>query len=321
MTLHLAAFAAGFILDLLLGDPLGRFHIVVGIGRLVTLLEGWVRRVFPKSRRGELAGGAAVVLLVCALSLGGSLGLLALAYRLHPGLGLGLESFLCWQCLAARDLCRESMAVCRHAERGDLPGAREAVGRIVGRDTAGLDLEGVCRACVETVAENTSDGVITPMLYLAVGGAPLGVLYKAVNTMDSMLGYKNDRYLYFGRAAARLDDAANYIPARAAALCLILAAALCGMDAGNAWRVFRRDRYNHASPNSAQTESACAGALHLRLGGPASYFGKRVEKPFIGDDDRPVEPGDIRRADRLMLWGSLCCFAAAVLVKGGLLLC
>ena len=185
-------------------------------------------------------------------------------------------------------------------EKGNLPAARKAVARIVGRDTQELTAEGVTKAAVETVAENFSDGVAAPLFYMLLGGAPLALTYKAVNTMDSMVGYKNDRYLYFGRAAAKLDDAANLIPSRLAALCWVGAAFLTGQDGRNAWRIWRRDRRNHASPNSAQTEAACAGALRVQLAGPASYFGKVLQKPTIGDPDRPIEPKDIARANRML---------------------
>lgn len=321
MNLHLFAFVLGFAVDLLLGDPLGKFHIVVAIGKLISALERFLRALFPKTEKGELTGGIVMVILVCLLSLGLSWGVLALCYRIHWIVGLLLESALCWQCLAARSLYTESMAVYHAAKRGDLAAARVAVGRIVGRDTDALDEAGVSRACVETVAENCSDGVIAPLLFLAVGGAPLGVLYKAINTMDSMLGYKNERYLWFGRTAAKLDDAANFLPARLAALAMTAAAALIGQDGKQAWKIFRRDRRNHTSPNSAHTEAVCAGALHIRLGGPSVYFGKVVPKPFIGDDDRPVEVEDIRRANHLMLACSVICFVLAVLVKGAFCLC
>lgn len=321
MTVHLTAFVLGFAADLLLGDPRGKFHIVVAIGKLISTLERGLRALFPKTEKGELAGGIVMVILVCLLSLGLSWGVLALCYRIHWIAGLLLESALCWQCLAARSLYTESMAVYHAAKRGDLAAARVAVGRIVGRDTDALDEAGVSRACVETVAENCSDGVIAPLLFLAVGGAPLGVLYKAINTMDSMLGYKNERYLWFGRTAAKLDDAANFLPARLAALAMTTAAALIGQDGKQAWKIFCRDRRNHTSPNSAHTEAVCAGALHIRLGGPSVYFGKVVPKPFIGDDDRPVEVEDIRRANHLMLACSVLCFVLAVLVKGAFCLC
>lgn len=203
---------------------------------------------------------------------------------------------------------------CRRKDR--LSSARRQVARIVGRDTEKLDEAGIIRACVETVAENSSDGVTAPLFYLLIGGAPLALAYKAVNTMDSMIGYRNDRYLFFGRAAARLDDCFNFLPSRITALLWIVAAALVPFaDAGQAWRIFRRDRKKHASPNAAQTESACAGALHIRLAGPASYFGRRMEKPWIGDDDKPVEPEDIRRSVWLMWISSALALAIGIAVR------
>ena len=321
MIYHLISFVIGFAADLTLGDPLGSFHIVVAIGKLISVLERAFRRMLPKSKNGELAGGFLTVLVVCGLSFGVSWWICAIGYKIHWMIGIALESFLCWQCLAARSLYTESMAVYRALKQNNLPAARNAVGRIVGRDTAALDEAGVSRACVETVAENCSDGVIAPLLFLAIGGAPLGVLYKAINTMDSMLGYKNDRYLYFGRIAAKLDDAANFLPARMAAFVMVLSASLIGKDGKNAWSIFCRDRLNHTSPNSAHTEAVCAGALHIRLGGPSVYFGKLVTKPYIGNDDRPVETEDICRANRLTLACSVLCFVIAVLGKGAFLLC
>ena len=211
-----------------------------------------------------------------------------------------------------------------HRIGGTLEQARAAVARIVGRDTAALSAGGVTKAAVETVAENFADGVAAPMFYMLLGGAPLALCYKAVNTMDSMVGYKNERYLYFGRAAAKLDDAANYLPARMAALLLAGAAALTGQNARGALRIWRRDRRSHASPNSAQTEAVMAGALGVQLAGPASYFGKLYEKPTIGDALRPVEPGDILRANRMLYAaGTLCmallaCARAAVCLPLGL---
>ena len=188
---------------------------------------------------------------------------------------------------------------------------------IVGRDTESLSEEGVAKATVETIAENTSDGVVAPMFYLLLLGVPGMFLYKAINTMDSMLGYKNEKYLYFGRCAARLDDAANFIPARITALLMILASPFCDADGKNAWRIFKRDRYCHASPNSAQTESVAAGALHLQLAGDAWYFGKLYEKPAIGDKDRAIEPEDIPRMDRLMYgtaFLAMVCFVLCLVI-------
>ncbi len=317
--IHLLAFVIGFAADLIFGDPLGSFHIVVWIGKLISFLEKATRRIFLKTPKGELAAGAVTVVLVCLISLGVSWGVLFLSSLVHPILVLLVESFLCWQCLAATSLRKESMLVYAPAVAGDLPKAREMVGRIVGRDTENLSMEADVRACVETIAENTSDGEIAPLLFLAIG-APFGVLYKAINTMDSMLGYKNDRYLYFGRAAARLDDAANFIPSRLTALFMTLSAFLTGLDGRNAWRIFKRDRRNHLSPNSAQSESVCAGALHIQMGGPSVYFGKLKEKPTIGDADRAVEPEDIPRANRLMLATSCLFFIVCMLAIGAVVL-
>jgi adenosylcobinamide-phosphate synthase len=229
-----------------------------------------------------------------------SLLIIKLAGLIHPSLGYTAAGIWCWQALAMCCLRKESENVRRKLVSGTLAEARKAVGRIVGRDTAELSDAGVTRAAVETVAENFSDGEIAPLFYMLIGGAPLALAYKAVNTMDSMVGYKNEDYIDFGRAAAKLDDAANILPSRLAAILLIAAAPLVGLDGKNALRIWRRDRRKHASPNSAQTEAAMAGALHVQLAGPASYFGERVEKPYIGDPDRPIDPEDIRRANRLM---------------------
>ena len=237
------------------------------------------------------------------------------AARLSPWLGLAVQMFWCGQALAAKGLAQESTNVYRELVRPDLPAARKAVSRIVGRDTQDLTAEGVTKAAVETVAENASDGVIAPLLYMLIGGAPLALTYKAINTMDSMLGYKNEKYLYFGRAAAKLDDAANYLPSRIAGLLWCAAAAWTGNDAKGAFRIWRRDRRNHASPNSAQTESACAGALGVQLAGPAYYFGEYYAKPTIGDAKRPIEPEDIRRANRMMYAESLLALALGVAVR------
>ena len=294
------AVLGGFGLDLLLADPAWMPHPVVGMGRAIAALEKRLRWLFPATPAGERAAGR---VLAAALPLGTfalAAGALALAYRLHPAAGFALETLWCWQALALRGLADESGKVYAQLAKGDLPAARRAVGRIVGRDTGSLTAAGVTKAAVETVAENFSDGVAAPLFYLLIGGAPLGLAYKAVNTMDSMVGYKNKTYLHFGRAAARLDDAANFLPSRLAALLWIGAAGLAGFDGRGAWRIWRRDRLRHASPNSAQTESACAGALGVQLAGPAWYFGEYYDKPTIGDDTRPVEPADILRADRML---------------------
>ena len=310
------AVLGGFVLDALFGDPAWLPHPVVYMGKAISKLEKFLRPRLPKTPQGELLGGAIVAF---CLPVGTFLltGLVCWgAARLHPLLGLAVQMFWCGQALAARGLVQESTNVYKELKKPDLPGARKAVSRIVGRDTAELTAEGVTKAAVETVAENASDGVIAPLLYMLIGGAPLALTYKAINTMDSMLGYKNERYLYFGRVPAKLDDAANYLPSRLAALLWVAAAAFTHNDAKGAWKIWRRDRRRHASPNSAQTESACAGALGVQLAGPAYYFGQYYPKLTIGDALRPIEPEDILRANRMMYvassfalaWG--CAFRA-----------
>ena len=294
------AVLGGFVLDCLFGDPAWLPHPVVYMGKAISKLEKCLRPRLPKTPQGELLGGAIVAF---CLPVGTFLltGLVCWgAARLHPLLGLAVQMFWCGQALAARGLVQESTNVYKELKKPDLPGARKAVSRIVGRDTAELTAEGVTKAAVETVAENASDGVIAPLLYMLVGGAPLALTYKAINTMDSMLGYKNEKYLYFGRVPAKLDDAANYLPSRLAALLWVAAAAFTHNDAKGAWKIWRRDRRRHASPNSAQTESACAGALGVQLAGPAYYFGQYYPKLTIGDALRPIEPEDILRANRMM---------------------
>ena len=294
------AVLGGFVLDALFGDPAWLPHPVVYMGKAISKLEKFLRPRLPKTPQGELLGGAIVAF---CLPVGTFLltGLVCWgAARLHSLLGLAVQMFWCGQALAARGLVQESTNVYKELKKPDLPGARKAVSRIVGRDTAELTAEGVTKAAVETVAENASDGVIAPLLYMLIGGAPLALTYKAINTMDSMLGYKNEKYLYFGRVPAKLDDVANYIPSRLAGLLWVAAAAFTHNDAKGAWKIWRRDRRNHASPNSAQTESACAGALGVQLAGPAYYFGQYYPKLTIGDALRPIEPEDILRANRMM---------------------
>lgn len=305
----------GFILDGIFGDPAWLVHPVVIMGKAITALEKFLRKRLPNTPEGERLGGR---ILAMALPVGTLLitgGVCWLFYRISPILGFAIELLWCAQALAAKGLAQESTNVYCELVKGDLPASRRAVSRIVGRDTAELTSEGVTKAAVETVAENASDGVIAPLFYMMLGGAPLALVYKAINTMDSMVGYKNEKYLNFGRAAAKLDDAANYLPSRIAALLWIASAALTGNDAKSAWRIWRRDRRKHASPNSAQTESTCAGALNVQLAGPATYFGKYCDKPTIGDAVRAIEPGAILRANKMMYTASLLGLAAAVLVR------
>lgn len=310
--IHPASIAAGFFLDACLGDPKKMPHPVRTVGRLIHLLEMAVRRFAPETREGQLAGGAILVLLVTGITAALSFLLLQAADAAGTAALFAAETTMVYYLLAARSLRDESMKVYRSLKKGDVSEARENVSMIVGRDTGVLDEEGITRAAVETVAENTSDGVVAPLFFLAIGGPVLGWVYKAINTMDSMVGYKNETYLYFGRAAARIDDLANLIPSRLSAVLMMGAALLWRMNVRNAVRIFRRDRFNHKSPNSAQTESVCAGALDIRLAGDAWYFGTLCKKPFIGDNIRPVECDDIRRANILMYTTSIMALLAAL---------
>ncbi|MDR2433987.1 MAG: adenosylcobinamide-phosphate synthase CbiB [Treponema sp.] len=291
------AIILGFLLDMLLGDPPALPHPVRGIGFLVSRGETLLRR---KAGGRERLAGTVLVITVGFITFSLSMGALFLFYRIHIGAGLALEAILCWQILAARCMQIEVMKVYAKLSAGDLPGSRKALSMIVGRDTENLSAEQVIKAAVETVAENLSDGVIAPLCYTALGGVPLGMLYKAINTMDSMIGYDNQRYLRFGRTAAKLDDAANRLPARLSARLLIAAAAILGFDYKNALRIYRRDRNKHASPNSGHPEAACAGALTLALAGNAWYEGKLLEKPVIGDALREPKSADIPASVRLM---------------------
>ncbi|HIV18045.1 MAG TPA: cobalamin biosynthesis protein CobD [Candidatus Merdivicinus intestinigallinarum] len=291
----------GFGLDLILGDPHWLYHPVRLIGLGISGGEKLLRKIFPKTPKGELAAGAVLAVCIPLLSFAVPFLLLWLAGLVHPWLRIALGAIFCYQILATKSLRDESMRVSKELDKGDLQGARKYLSWIVGRDTERLEEPGIVKAAVETVAENASDGVIAPLFYMMIGGPALGFLYKGVNTLDSMVGYKNDKYLYFGRVSAKVDDVFNFIPAILSAWLMIAASAILpGFDAKNAARIYKRDHKNHASPNSARTESVCAGALRVQLAGDAYYFGKLVKKPTIGDDLRPIERADVRRANRLM---------------------
>ncbi|WP_230398045.1 adenosylcobinamide-phosphate synthase CbiB [Novisyntrophococcus fermenticellae] len=297
----LPAVVLGFILDLIVGDPHWLYHPVRMIGKLIDGFEYLLRAIFPKSKRGERAAGGLLVILVAGISTAVPAVILYLLYhKVNVWAGFILEAFWCYQLLATKALKVESMRVHKALTEGTLPEARTAVSMIVGRDTAKLDVEGVTKAAVETVAENTADGIIAPLVFLMLGGAAAGFFYKSINTMDSMVGYKNEKYRYFGTAAAKTDDVVNFLPSRIAAWLMIAASFLIALNGKQAGKIYRRDRLNHSSPNSAQTESVMAGALGVQLAGNASYFGRTVEKPSIGDPLRPVVPRDIVRANQLM---------------------
>jgi adenosylcobinamide-phosphate synthase len=328
---HMLALVLGFVLDLLFGDPAWLPHPIRWIGRMIQGLEqAWNRETTPKQlfRRG------CALVVVCLLVVGSlTAAILWIAYGLHPYLGIGVEAVMTYYILALKCLKTESMKVYHALKAKNIEGARAAVSMIVGRDTACLDATGIAKAAIETVAENTSDGVIAPLLYTALGGPVLGFLYKTVNTLDSMVGYKNPRFLYFGRCAAKLDDVVNFLPSRISAALMLVTCyflpkekimdgshgaeqTVILFDGKRAKAIYRRDRRKHASPNAAQTESVCASALGIQLAGNASYFGKVVEKPRIGDDLRPVDVEDIARANRLLYGTAFLCILAATAILG-----
>lgn len=328
MCYHIFAFIAGFVLDLLIGDPHFIPHPVRLIGSFISFLDKRLncdagynisekKLNLIKYKRGMLLAFT-VIFATFAMSVI----IIVAAYSINLYAGIIAEAVMTWQILATKCLRVESMRVYDALRTDGVDAGRRAVSMIVGRDTSVLDVAGVTRAAVETIAENTSDGVIAPMLYTAIGGPVLGFVYKAVNTMDSMLGYKNDKYMYFGRFAARLDDVVNFIPARISAYLMIAAAFIGGrqFDGKNAYRIFKRDRFNHASPNSAQTESVCAGALRVQLAGDAVYFGKLVKKKYIGDGLREIEYEDIKRANRLMYITAFLCELLSVAVMSFVLI-
>ena len=295
-----AAVSIGFVLDAIFGDPDFKLHPIRGY--LISFLEKVMRRIFTKHER---LGGAVMAICVLIICCGVPFAILFFAYRLNYFFGIAIESVICYFMLAAKSLKQAGMSVYKPLKNGDVDGARKSVSMIVGRDTESLDDIGITKAAVETVAENTSDGVIAPLIYMAIGGGVLGCVYKAINTMDSMVGYKNDRYINFGRFAAKIDDIANYIPSRISAYLMIFASKIMGCNSRNAYRIFKRDSRNHASPNSAQTESVVAGALEIQLAGDAYYFGKLYKKPFIGDSIKPIKYDNIADSIKLMYMTSV----------------
>jgi len=302
----------GFILDMILGDPYRLPHPIRLIGRLISVLEKLFRKIMQQN---EKMAGFFLSIIVLTVSSFIPLTLLLLCYHFNVWLGIIVESIMCYYLVAAKSLKIESMKVYNAIAENDTERARKAVSMIVGRDTECLDESGIIKAAVETVAENTSDGVTAPLMFIMLGGATFGFFYKAANTLDSMIGYKNDKYINLGRFSAKLDDVLNFIPSRLTALIMILSATLLGYDGKNAYKIWRRDRFNHASPNSAQTEAVCAGALNVQLAGNAYYFGELYEKKTIGDDIQPVKNEDIKRVNRLMYCTSIFTLLLAVLIR------
>ena len=310
----------GFVLDSFLGDPDAIPHPIVLIGKMISALESVIRKFCPANKGGELIGGSILGIVVIAVSFLIPFFVLLLITKVFFGfwgqvIRLIVEVFWCWQILSARTLAKEAYMVYQKVRQGDLYGARNQVARIVGRDTSNLSMEEVIKACIETVAESTSDGVVAPLFYMTIGGIPLGFLYKATNTLDSMVGYRNDRYRYFGSFSARMDDILNFIPARITALVGVLMAGFINLDRSNAFKMWKRDRLKHLSPNSGNPESVWAGALNIQLGGDAYYFGKRYEKATLGNPDRYPEAEDINRSVRLMYVTSIASLIAFISIR------
>ena len=304
----------GFLLDWIFGDPQKLPHPICAVGKLVSLSEKLLRRIFPKTPRGLTAAGVLLWIIVCGVSFAVPFFLLRWLRDVNFWLGFSVEALLCWTLFARKSLADAGVHVYSALDES-LDAGRRAVAMYVGRDTGALDKEGVIKAAVETVAENTTDGVVSPMIFMLIGGAPLGFLYKAVNTLDSMVGYHNDKYEYLGKFSARMDDVFNFIPARLTAACMIAGAGMLHLDNRNALRIYRRDRNGHKSPNAGQTESVCAGALHVQLGGDASYFGKTVKKAAFGDPDREINRGDILRSIDLMTAASVLALVLCAMVR------
>ena len=314
MIYQTGALLTGYILDLIIGDPHGWPHMVIGFGRVISFIE---KRLYPFENKR--AGGTLLwiaVVLICA----GIPGLiLAGAWKISPWLYYAISSIVCWQLLAVKSLRVESFKVYKELKNGTLESSRQAIHMIVGRDPEALDRTGIIKAAVETVAENTSDGVASPLFFMTIGGATGACLYKAVNTMDSMIGYKNERYKDFGRTAARMDDLFNFLPSRLCALTMILSSFICRLDYKNAYRIWKRDRKKHASPNAGQTEAVMAGALDVQLAGNGVYGGRTIKKPHIGDNIRPVTAEDIITSHRLLNTTSFIMTAASVAIRSALI--
>ncbi|MCI5596542.1 MAG: adenosylcobinamide-phosphate synthase CbiB [Lachnospiraceae bacterium] len=319
----------GYFMDLIFGDPEWIPHPVVFIGKAIDkwkkAIQKWMygcsyeeakEKYRLRNENQEFLGGCVLMSVIVGGTYLITKAVVKSAGKIHPKLGEALETFLIFQTLATKCLKEESMKVYDKLDRNDLSGARTQIGYLVGRDTEQLSEEEIIKATVETVAENTADGVVAPMFYAAIGGAPLAMAYKAVNTLDSMVGYKNEEYKNLGTASAKMDDLWNLIPARLSAFAMLGGSKLAGYDVKSGWKIFKRDRNHHLSPNSAQTESVAAGTLHIQLGGTHDYFGKPVKKPTIGDDIRPVEKEDIVKVNKLLYGASLCAIGAVTLGKG-----
>ncbi|AGF55238.1 adenosylcobinamide-phosphate synthase [Clostridium saccharoperbutylacetonicum] len=303
----------GFLLDIIIGDPNNPFHPVRGIGYIAKKFEALFRKILKKSlKTAGFLTWIFTILIVFAITFE----IVSICKRINVYFGVIIEGILIYFCIASKGLVVEGYKVIKFLMKDDIDGARKQLSFIVGRDTGSLSREGIIKAVVETIAENMADGIIAPLFYAGIFGAPLAFAYKAVNTMDSMFGYKNDKYMEFGYFPAKLDDIFNYIPARVTGVLIIIAAGILGYDYKNSFKIYKRDRHNHTSPNSAHPEAAMAGALGVELGGANFYFGKLVEKPTIGDKIKEIEIRDVDKTARVLYLSSFIGFVLAILIKG-----
>ena len=302
----------GFILDLIIGDPNNPVHPVRIIGKLCSFLENIMRKIFKNSLK---FAGLLVWLITVGVTFIVTFFIVDIAKKYNIYFGIFLEGILIYFCISSKGLVVEGRKVIKYLLKNDIEGARKQLSYIVGRDTQSLDEKGIVRAVVETIAENMSDGVIAPIFYAGMFGAPLAMAYKAVNTMDSMFGYKNDRYMEFGFFPAKLDDVFNYIPARVTGIIIVISSFILRYDYKNSFKIYKRDRYNHTSPNSAHPEAAMAGALDVQLGGANYYFGKLVEKPTIGDKIKEIEIKDVDGTVRILYLSAFISYLIMILVR------
>lgn len=312
-----------FILDYIIGDPYWLWHPICGIGSLISKTESIIRYIFPKTLKGERIGGILLFIVVVFISFSLPFILLYFLFKINFGLGFIVNTFFCTQIFAANCLKKETVKVYDALNRNDIERARTNISYLVGRDTQRLSREEIIKATVETIAENTTDGVTAPMFYMIIGGAPLGFLYKAVNTLDSMIGYKNEKYINIGRFSAKADDLLNFVPARITAIFMIISSFILKLNYKNAFKIFKRDRNKHSSPNAGQTESVTAGALEIQLGGDAYYFSQLYKKASIGDKIREVRNEDILITNKIMYLSSFFCLLFLVILRFGaeVLLC
>ena len=302
-TMTAEIFVGAYIIDILIGDPRWCPHPVVIMGKGISYLERVIRTCFS---RGHLkAGGVILWFVVVLITYFVTWGIVAVSLRLHFLLGTAAMVLLASLTLATRSLYQESRLVMDHLNAGHIEEARRSLSMIVGRDTANLDEAGILRAVIETVSENLSDGIVAPMFYLAVGGLPLAMTYKAVNTLDSMVGYKDAKYIDIGCFSAKTDDVLNWVPARITGFIIVIASFILRFNWRDSWRIMRRDGRNHPSPNSGIPEAAVAGALGIQLGGKISYFRKIACKPTIGDRLKETDKKDVKKAWAIMFTSSL----------------